>query len=154
MTDLGTSRKRPASAWADRARESAELNITLDGIGNNSYSGLTAFVPPADMVQEVRIQTNSYDTAVGHSFGGSINVALKSGTNALRGSLGATGTAGPLITRNFFVDQFIFNPATGPVTDQKIHDNTPAVKWLRYSAVVGGPLVLPKCNAAEISRPF
>ena len=120
------------------------IEYTLDGIGNNSYSGLTAFVPPADMVQEVRIQTNSYDAAVGHSFGGSINVALKSGTNALRGSLGATGTAGPLITRNFFVDQFIFNPATGPITDQKIHDNTPAVKWLRYSAVVGGPLVLPK----------
>jgi len=120
------------------------IEFTLDGIGNNSYSGQTAFTPPADMVQEVRIQTNSYDAAVGHTFGGSINVALKSGTNMLRGSLSAIGTAGPLITRNFFVDQFIFNPATGPITDQKIHDNTPAVKWLRYSAVVGGPVVLPK----------
>ncbi len=120
------------------------IEFTLDGIGNNSYNGQTAFTPPADMVQEVRIQTNTYDAAVGHTFGGSINIALKSGTNALRGSLSAIGTAGPLITRNFFVNQFIFNPATGPITDQKIHDNTPAVKWLRYSAVVGGPVVLPK----------
>src|SRR6476659_3739635 len=52
--------------------------------------------------------------------------------------------AGPLLTRNFFVDKFIFDPTTGPITDQKIHDNTPAVKWLRYSAVVGGPLIVPK----------
>jgi hypothetical protein len=120
------------------------VDFSLDGIGNNSYSGQTAFVPPADMVQEVRIQTNIYDASVGHTMGGSINVSLKSGTNAFHGSVGALGMAGPLLTRNFFVDQYIFNPATGPVTAQKIHDNTPAVRWLRYSAVVGGPLVVPK----------
>jgi hypothetical protein len=120
------------------------VDFRLDGISNNSYSGQTAFVPPADMVQEVRISTNTYDASAGHSMGGGINVSLKSGTNALHGSAGALGMAGPLLTRNFFVNKFIFDPTTGPITEQKIHDNTPSVRWLRYSAVVGGPVVIPK----------
>ncbi len=120
------------------------IDFRLDGISNNSHSGLTAFVPPSDMVQEVRVSTNSYDASAGHSMGGGINISLKSGTNVLHGSASGLGMAGPLITRNFFVDKYIFDPNTGPITPQKIHDNTPAVRWMRYSAVVGGPLVIPK----------
>ncbi len=123
---------------------SGGTNYSLDGISNNSYGGQTAFVPPSDMVQEIRVSTNSYDASAGHSMGGGINISLKSGTNTYHGSVSALGMAGPLITRNFFVNKFIFDPTTGPITDQKIHDNTPAVRWLRYSAVIGGPLVIPK----------
>jgi hypothetical protein len=96
------------------------------------------------MVDEVRIDTNSYDAAVGHTTGGQINVSLKSGGNGLHGTLGASIASGPMMTRNFFTNGFIFNPATGPVTPEKIKNNTPFARWLRQSAAVGGPVMLPR----------
>ncbi len=124
------------------ARRSFDYNV--DGVSNNSYGGRTAFVPPPDMVQEVRVDTTSYDAAVGHTTGGSINISLKSGTNALRGTAAASLAKGPLITRNFFVNRFIFDPRTGPVTPEKIKSNTPVDRWWRYSFTAGGPLLLPR----------
>ncbi len=120
------------------------IDFNIDGVSNNSYSGQTAFVPPPDMVQEVRIDTSSYDAAIGHTSGASINVSLKSGGNAFHGVLGYSVSSGPMMTRNTFTNAFIFNPATGPVTPEKIKANTPSLRWLRTTASVGGPLYLPK----------
>jgi hypothetical protein len=120
------------------------IDFNVDGVSNNSYNGATAFVPPPDMVAEVRIDTTSYDAAIGHTAGGSVNVSLKAGTNDFHGSLGAFVSSGPMMTRNFFTNGFIFNPATGPITPEKIKANTPSLRWLRYSAAVGGPVYLPK----------
>jgi hypothetical protein len=123
---------------------SRSFDFNVDGVSNNSYGGRTAFVPPPDMVQEIKIETTSYDASIGHSTGGSVNVSLKTGTNALHGSFGAALAKGPMVTRNFFVNRFIFDPATGPVTDQKIKANTPTDRWLRMSGAVGGPVLIPK----------
>lgn len=120
------------------------FDFNLDGVSNNAYGGRTAIVPPQDMVQELRIETNSFDASVGHSTGGSVNITLKSGTNQLHGTLGVWLAKGPLVTRNFFVNKFIFDPTTGPVTAEKIKANTPVDNWWRGSAAVGGPVVLPR----------
>ena len=120
------------------------FDFNLDGVSNNAYGGRTAIVPPQDMVQELRIETNSFDASVGHSTGGSVNITLKSGTNQLHGTLGVWLAKGPLVTRNFFVNKFIFDPTTGPVTPEKIKANTPVDNWWRGSAAVGGPVVLPR----------
>jgi hypothetical protein len=120
------------------------MEFTVDGVSNNSYGGGTAFVPPPDMVAEVRVDTATYDAAIGHSAGASVNVSLKAGTNAFRGTLGASVSSGPMMTRNFFTNRFIFDPTTGPVTPEKIKGNTPSTRWLRYSASVGGPVYIPK----------
>ncbi|MBS1825067.1 MAG: carboxypeptidase regulatory-like domain-containing protein [Acidobacteria bacterium] len=122
----------------------AGIDFNIDGVSNNSYDGQTAFVPPPDMVQEVRIDTTSYDASIGHTAGSSINVSLKQGTNDLHGTLGAFVSSGPMLTRNTFTNAFIFDPATGPITDDKIKANTPSTRWLRYSAAVGGPVYIPK----------
>lgn len=120
------------------------FDFNLDGVSSNSYGGRTAFVPPQDMVQELRIDTTSYDAAIGHSTGGAVNISLKSGTNSLHGTAGVWAAKGPMVTRNLFLNKFIFDPNTGPVTPQKIEDNTPIDSWWRNSFAVGGPLVLPK----------
>ena len=127
---------------AGAGRRSFDFNV--DGVSNNAYGGRTAFVPPAEMVQEVKIETSNYDSSIGHSTGGSVNVSLKSGTNKLHANLGASLATGPMLTRNFFVNRFIFDPATGPITPEKIKENTPVDRWLRMSAAVGGPVYLPK----------
>ncbi|HEY3840909.1 MAG TPA: carboxypeptidase-like regulatory domain-containing protein, partial [Bryobacteraceae bacterium] len=61
----------------------------LDGSPNNAQAGTNniAYVPPADAVQEFKIQTNSYDAQYGHTSGGIVNVSLKSGTNDAHGTV-------------------------------------------------------------------
>ena len=119
------------------------FDFNLDGVANNATSAAVALVPHADLVQEVKVVTSAYDASQGHSTGGAVNITLKSGTNNLDGSVEAMGSKGPMRTRDFFANKFIFDPATGPVTDQKIDDNTPPESWMRYNAVAGGPVILP-----------
>ena len=117
------------------------LDFSVDGVSNNSYEGNAAFTPPPDMVQEVRVQTATYDASMGHTTGGSLSISLKTGTNELHGSLGAAAAWGPLMTRNFFTNNWIFDPRTGPVTEEKIKSRTPEENWKKYSVAVGGPLI-------------
>src|SRR3954465_5893206 len=46
-----------------------------------------AWVPNTDSVQEANIQKNAVDASVGHSAGGTISIATKSGTNQIHGDL-------------------------------------------------------------------
>jgi hypothetical protein len=64
---------------------STKNDLLLDGaptqIGpKGSYS------PPMDAVQEFSIQQNSVDAEFGHSAGGTLSVAMKSGTNEVHGT--------------------------------------------------------------------
>ncbi len=123
---------------------SKSFDYNVDGVSNNVSGGNTGFVPPPDMVQEVRVDVTSYDAASGHSTGGSINISLKTGTNKLHGALGVAMATGPMITRNFFVNKFIFDPTTGPITAEKIKSRTPVERWRRDTAAVGGPVYIPR----------
>ena len=86
----------------------------------------------------------SINASSGHSSGGYVNVALKSGTNELRGTLSFLVASGPMMTRNFFTNRFIFNPQTGPVTEEKIRANTPSPRWQRLNLSAGGPVLIPR----------
>ena len=44
------------------------------------------YVPPADAIGEVRIETNSFDARAGQTSGGLVNISLRSGTNKIRGN--------------------------------------------------------------------
>jgi hypothetical protein len=57
---------------------------------------------------------------------------------------GAWLATNPLTSRNFFTNRYIFDPRTGPVTDEKIKANTPTDRWWRYVASAGGPVYLPR----------
>lgn len=63
-------------------------NIQFEGVDNNHRTGLlTVYVPPAEAIQTVDITTSNYEAELGRAGGAVINVALKSGTNELHGSL-------------------------------------------------------------------
>ena len=76
----------------------AANEFTLDGAPNmtavsktNGSSGDSraqdvGFSPPADAVQEFKVETFSVDAQQGHNAGAYVNVSLKSGTNKLRGT--------------------------------------------------------------------
>ena len=123
---------------------SGAMDFNLDGVSNNSVGGQLSLLPPPELVEEVQILTTGYDASIGHTSGGAVNITLKSGTNQVRGSVVFSASDGPMMTRDFFANRFIFDPTTGPVTQAKIDANTPPVHWLRYSAAIGGPVRLPK----------
>ncbi len=66
--------------------------FTIDGApntqrGNAGVGGGAAFNPSPEMVQEVRVQTATFDASVGHTGGATIDIVLKSGTNSFHGTL-------------------------------------------------------------------
>ena len=63
-------------------------NFTVDGVDNNrkDVTGPTLFIPN-DAVSEFSVLQNQFSAEFGHSSGGQFNVATKSGTNTLHGSI-------------------------------------------------------------------
>ncbi|MEO5819042.1 MAG: TonB-dependent receptor [Vicinamibacteraceae bacterium] len=59
--------------------------FTLDGTPNMASGRRVAYVPPAGAVAEFKVETASFDAQQGHTAGATVNVAIKSGTNNLKG---------------------------------------------------------------------
>jgi len=104
--------------------------INLDGSPNLAYSGQVAFTPPSDAVQEFKVQTNAFDAQNGFTAGSTVNVALKSGTNSLKGSLYYYNRDKSRTANNFF--------------NNRLGRERPDRKYARYGAVVSGPVYIPK----------
>ncbi len=88
---------------SSRAKDAVQLNgqrlsqttYLIDGMDNNSPIGFEggvtgssqAVLPSIDAIQEFRVEGSNYSAEYGRSSGGVVNVAIKSGTNDLHGSL-------------------------------------------------------------------
>jgi Carboxypeptidase regulatory-like domain/TonB-dependent Receptor Plug Domain/TonB dependent receptor len=74
--------------WSMNGGQNRNNEFLMDGAPNNANQGGNniAYVPPADAVGEMKIQTNSYDAQYGRTAGGVINMSLKSGTNSFHGT--------------------------------------------------------------------
>ncbi len=95
--------------------------------GNNEY---TSIVPPPDAIQEFKLQTGNFDAEFGHSTGGIINAALKSGTNGFHGDLWEYVRNTVFNANDYFANQ----------TDTP----RPAYHQNQFGGTVGGPVVIPK----------
>ncbi len=104
--------------------------ITLDGSPNYGFDGSVGFSPPADAVQEFKVQTNSFDAQQGYSAGATVNVAVKSGTNDVHGSVYYFNRDRSRTANNFFSNR---NGVERP--DRTYH---------RFGGVVNGPVYIPK----------
>lgn len=65
----------------------ATVQENLDGGTNDTANGWAASNVPMDTIAEFKVVLNPYDASYGRAGGGAIDVALKSGTNAIHGSL-------------------------------------------------------------------
>jgi hypothetical protein len=78
---------------ANGVRSTGENNFLLNGVDNNvnviDFINQTSYVigPSLDAIGEMRILTNGYNAEYGRAAGGVVEVTLKSGSNALHGSL-------------------------------------------------------------------
>jgi hypothetical protein len=63
-------------------------NQMIDGMDNNEREQFTILMRPSiDMIQEVKVDTNSYPAEVGRAGGAVVNLLTKSGTNSFHGGL-------------------------------------------------------------------
>jgi hypothetical protein len=108
-------------------------DLTIDGVPStataNAGEVIASYVPPADIVQEFKVQTATFDASTGNTEGGVTNLVIKSGTNRLRGTvyLGKT-------PKNLFANDFFANANSIPLAD---------FDYNRYGGTAGGPMVLP-----------
>ncbi|MDZ4800163.1 MAG: carboxypeptidase-like regulatory domain-containing protein [Bryobacteraceae bacterium] len=120
---------------------SNSTEVTLDG-APNMFENSAAYSPPQDLVQEFRIQTTTYDASLGHAAGASVNVSVKSGTNKLHGTTYLFDSWVRAVP--WFSNRFIYDPTTGPITDEKKRNGNPGWLHQRWGDTATGPVVIPK----------
>lgn len=101
-------------------------DFTIDGVANVAADRV-AYSPPSASVEEFKIQTATYDAALGNTMGASVNLVTKSGTNSLRGQVYEWYRGAALDANNFFD-----NRNGRPKRDYQ--DN-------RFGVAIGGPVV-------------
>jgi Carboxypeptidase regulatory-like domain len=60
--------------------------FTIDGSSNIVSGARVGIQPPADAIQEFKVETAVYDAQIGHTGAGNVNLALKSGSNDWHGA--------------------------------------------------------------------
>lgn len=104
--------------------------LLVDGSPDTTWDLRVAYNPPVDAVQEVRVHAFEADAAYGHTGGGTANVIMKGGTNALHGSLYEFNQVSALAATNFFTN--------------KAGQLKPAGRYNQWGGTAGGPIWIPK----------
>src|SRR5277367_1387095 len=120
-----------------------QMNWQIDGVDNNDFwhnipavnqggvSGIAGVVMPIDAIDEFSAQTQS-NAEAGRNAGGTVNLALKSGTNGIHGSA-------YYYNRNeFYAAASPFFPPTA------LTPNPPRLRNENYGFTVGGPIIKNK----------
>jgi hypothetical protein len=124
-----------ASAQMSSEGIGSQYQIMLNGIPNapeERASGAiyVGFVPSPDSVEEVTVQTHTYDAQYGHSSGTVVNAVLKGGTNALHGSI-YEFFRNDKLNANSFAGNAARNPRG-------------VMRWNQPGFVIDGPVRIPK----------
>jgi hypothetical protein len=105
-------------------------NVQVDGVDNNNPTlGLTIYIPPAEVIQEVNVSTSNFNAEFGRAGGAVLNVVTRGGTNEFHGSLFHFLRNRELRARNFF--NFVPQPK-------------PAFARNQFGGTLGGPIVRNK----------
>ena len=111
-------------------------SFTIDGVANVYSDGTSprvAFSPPQASLSEFKVQTSSFDAAIGRTAGALVNVSTKGGTNDLHGS------AWWWLRHSAFDTPTLYQNRTNP-PGYKL----PIYRDNRYGAAGGAPVVIPK----------
>ncbi|HKO20746.1 MAG TPA: carboxypeptidase regulatory-like domain-containing protein [Acidobacteriaceae bacterium] len=112
-------------------------DFRLNGIDDNvemfpsSVHGTNAAIlPPPDAIQEFALQSGDFSAEFGHSLGGIVNAAVKSGTNQIHGDLW----------------EYVRNDAFNANDYFSNHNHKPKGEYRQnqFGGTIGGPIVIPR----------
>jgi trimeric autotransporter adhesin len=105
-------------------------NYLLDGVPITDMRNRAVIIASLEAVQEMKVQTNTYDAEIGRTGGGMFNVLLRSGANDYHGSGGAL-----IRQTDWEANAFFANRSGSPRTEQPNRT---------YYGSFGGPVWIPK----------
>src|SRR5436190_457555 len=100
--------------------------FTIDGSSNIVSQARAGIQPPADAIEEFKVETAAYDAQVGHTGAGAVNLALRTGTNQFHGSAS-------------YYNRDDSRSANLFASNRSGSGKTPR-NYNRYSGTVGGPI--------------
>jgi hypothetical protein len=122
---------RASASFSANGQRTRDNNFMLDGVDNNeTWLQTVVIFPSVDALDEFKLQTSTYSAEFGRSLGGVVNLQIKSGTNAFRGS-------GFEFHRNdaFDANNFFNNKNNRP---------KPEFKQNQFGGTLGGPIFKDK----------
>jgi hypothetical protein len=133
----GNTQTSGKGAFSSNGSRASQNNFILDGVDNNSnmqdfLNGASyAVQPPPDALEEFKVESSNYSAELGRSTGAALNASIKSGTNAIHGSLWE-------YLRNDRMAALNYNfAAPAPEPRTPYHQNI-------FGATLGGPLIKDK----------
>ena len=125
-----TSESR-TNTWRINGAKGATTDIAIDGATDTTaYYNQAGGIPGVDAVQEYRVYTSAYAPEYGRTSGGTVAYALRSGSNAIHGSLFEY-----LRNSDLDADGFNADKAGQPIA---------AFRRNQFGGTFGGPVTLPK----------
>ena len=107
------------------------VTYLLDGgLNNRTTSNQVVFNPNPEAIEEFRLLENNYTAEYGRNGGGTVTEVIKSGTNAIHGSL-FDYLRNDAFNANDYIDNSLGNPR-------------PVLKRNQFGGTVGGPISIPK----------
>lgn len=109
---------------------SGENETLIDGVSSVRGSRSASFAPALNAIQEVTVQTNSYDASFGRFGGGVTSIVLRTGTNQLHGQLYE-------FLKNDNLNSNGYSANAANVRRPEFKNNT-------FGFTVDGPVIIPK----------
>ncbi|MEK7405973.1 MAG: carboxypeptidase regulatory-like domain-containing protein [Acidobacteriota bacterium] len=104
--------------------------LLIDGAPDTTRDNRVAYNPPMDAVMEVKVETFQADAAYGHTGGGTVNVVLKGGTNAVHGAAYEFNQVSRLGATPFFTNRAGLRKMV--------------TRYNQWGVNLGAPLVIPR----------
>lgn len=125
---------------------------SIDGVPNNGASRRSAYLPHTDTIQEMKVETSSFDASVGHTSGINVTMMTRAGTNTYHGT--ATEQhwqqrwhGAPFFTKQLYYRQIAQAEAQGNqelANYLRSQDIQASGRSNNYAATFGGPVRIPK----------
>ncbi|MEN6535196.1 MAG: carboxypeptidase-like regulatory domain-containing protein [Bryobacteraceae bacterium] len=132
--------------------QDASNDQIIDGIPNLGSYRRVSFMPHSDSVEEMKIETSSFDASTGHAVGATISLVTKSGTNEFHGAgtwlhMQQRWNALPFFTKQAYYRSIAVAEAAGDTAKaDALRAKNPMSSGHTndYSLSIGGPVILPK----------
>jgi len=122
---------RASASFSANGQRTRDNNFMLDGVDNNeTWLQTVVIFPSVDALDEFKLQTSTYSAEFGRSLGGVVNLQIKSGTNALRGSAFEFHRDDAFDANNFF--------------NNRAHRGKPDFKQNQFGGTLGGAIFKDK----------